>query len=265
MSPDFGCNYNITEGKACGIIGGGGVQMALPFHQHLFPPAKKIIREFDMLRNGDHVAVGVSGGKDSLVALYTLVQLQRMLPVEFSITAVSIDMGWPQGDWSAIEELCQSYQIPFKLVRSQIAQVLFEIRQESNPCSLCAKMRHGLLNDTAKELGCNVVALGHHSDDAIETVFLNMFYAGRIACFKPVTHLDRVGLRMIRPLLYVTEKTTTRVARKLELPVQNNPCPANGATKRQRIKELLAEQSRGDKAMPKRLLAAVKTLWENPT
>jgi tRNA(Ile)-lysidine synthase TilS/MesJ len=122
-------------------------------------------------------------------------------------------------------------------------------------------MRHGALNDTAKKLGCNVVALGHHSDDAVETVFLNMFYAGRIACFNPVTELDRTGLRLIRPMLYISEKTTARVARKLELPVSHNPCPANGNSKRQHIKEMLAQQAREDKLIPRRLQAAVKALW----
>ncbi len=214
-----------------------------------------------MLRDGDRVAVGVSGGKDSLATLYTLAQLRRMIPVDFTLTAITIDMGWPDSDWTGIADLCNELEIPFKVVPTQIASVLFERRQETNPCSLCSKMRHGVLNETAKELGCNVVALGHHSDDAIETVFLNMFFNGRIACFQPVTMLDRVGLRMIRPMLYVSEKTTTRVARKMELPVAHNPCPANGNSKRQYIKELLADQTQQDKLIPKRLLAAVKSLW----
>lgn len=235
--------------------------MGLPFHQHLFPPVKKLIWEYDMLRDGDRVAVGVSGGKDSLATLYTLAQLRRMIPVDFTLTAITIDMGWPDSDWTDIADLCNELEIPFKVVPTQIASVLFERRQETNPCSLCSKMRHGVLNETAKELGCNVVALGHHSDDAIETVFLNMFFNGRIACFQPVTMLDRVGLRMIRPMLYVSEKTTTRVARKMELPVAHNPCPANGNSKRQYIKELLADQTQQDKLIPKRLLAAVKSLW----
>lgn len=235
--------------------------MGLPFHQHLFPPVKKLIWEYDMLRDGDRVAVGVSGGKDSLATLYTLAQLRRMIPVDFTLTAITIDMGWPDSDWTGIADLCNELEIPFKVVPTQIASVLFERRQETNPCSLCSKMRHGVLNETAKELGCNVVALGHHSDDAIETVFLNMFFNGRIACFQPVTMLDRVGLRMIRPMLYVSEKTTTRVARKMELPVAHNPCPANGNSKRQYIKELLADQTQQDKLIPKRLLAAVKSLW----
>lgn len=235
--------------------------MALPFHQHLFPPVKKLVWEFDMLREGDQVAVGVSGGKDSLATLYTLAMLRDMIPVSYSLTAITIDMGWPGSDWTGLRRLCEQLDIPCHVVSTQIAAVLFEQRRESNPCSLCSKMRHGVLNDTAKKLGCNVVALGHHSDDAIETVFLNMFYTGRIACFAPVTELDRAGLRLIRPMLYVSEKTTARVARKLELPVSHNPCPANGKSKRQQIKDMLAQQTQQDKLIPRRLLAAVKTLW----
>lgn len=239
--------------------------MGVPFHQHLFPPVKKIVGEFNLIQNGDRVAVGVSGGKDSLVALYALAQLKSMLPIDFSLAAVLIDLGWPHRDWSGINNFCLELGIPFKLVQTQIAAVLFEIRQEANPCSLCAKMRHGLLNDTAKQLGCNVVALGHHSDDAIETVFLNMFYNGRIACFQPATTLDRSQIRLIRPLLYVSEKTTAHVARKLALPVSANPCPANGKTKRDEIKKMLAEQIKKDKLIANRLLAAVKTLWKVPS
>ncbi|MGI6366561.1 MAG: tRNA 2-thiocytidine biosynthesis TtcA family protein [Bacillota bacterium] len=235
--------------------------MGLPFHQHLFPPVKKLVWEYDMLREGDRVAVGVSGGKDSLTALYTLAMLRSMIPVSYSLTAITVDMGWPGSDWTGLRALCGQLGVPLHVVSTQIAAVLFEQRRETNPCSLCSKMRHGALNDTAKKLGCNVVALGHHSDDAVETVFLNMFYAGRIACFNPVTELDRTGLRLIRPMLYISEKTTARVARKLELPVSHNPCPANGNSKRQHIKEMLAQQAREDKLIPRRLQAAVKALW----
>lgn len=235
--------------------------MGLPFHQHLFPPVKKLVWEFDMLREGDRVAVGVSGGKDSLVTLYTLAMLRNMIPVSYTLTAITIDMGWGESDWAGLRQLCHELDIPCHIVITRIASVLFDQRQETNPCSLCSKMRHGALNDKAKELGCNVVALGHHSDDAIETVFLNMFYTGRIACFMPVTELDRTGLRLVRPMLYVSEKTTGRVARKLELPVSHNPCPANGSSKRQHIKDMLATQTRQDKMIPRRLLAAIKGLW----
>lgn len=239
--------------------------MGVPFHQHLFPPVKKLIWEFDMLRDGDKVAVGVSGGKDSLTTLYTLATLRRMIPVNYSLTAITIDLGWPGMDLSPIGAYCAEQNIPFRLIKTKIAEVLFEIRQETNPCSLCAKMRHGVLNEAARAEGCNVVALGHHSNDAVETVFLNMFYNGRIACFQPVTLLDRANLRLIRPMLYVSESTIARVAKKMELPVSCNPCPANGNTKRQFIKDMLASQTHGDRVMPKRLLSAVRTLWKCPS
>lgn len=239
--------------------------MGVPFHQHLFPPVKKLVGEYEMLRNGDKVAVGVSGGKDSLTALYTMNMLRNMLPVEYTLTAVTVDMGWPDADWAGIQKLCNELEIPFTLVPTRISSILFDVRKESNPCSLCSKLRHGALNDAAIQLGCNVVALGHHRDDAIETVFMNMFYNGKIDCFQPVTLLERSGIRLIRPMLYVSENTTARVARKLQLPVAHNPCPANGKSKRQHIKEMLAAQTRQDKIIPRRLLAAVKHLWEGPS
>lgn len=237
--------------------------MGLPFHQHLFPPVKKLVGEYDMIREGDKIAVGVSGGKDSLVTLYTLAQLRQMIPVSYSLQAIAVDMGWPGTDWSPVEGYCRSLGIPFTQVASQLAEIIFDIRQETNPCSLCAKMRRGLLNSNAKEAGCNAVALGHTSDDAIETVFLNMFYAGRIDCFKPVSNLDRTGLRLIRPMLYISEKTTRKVAEKLQLPVMANPCPANGNSKRQAIKDMLAKQTQADKLAANKLLAAVKGLWKS--
>ncbi|MGI6362612.1 MAG: tRNA 2-thiocytidine biosynthesis TtcA family protein [Bacillota bacterium] len=237
--------------------------MGLPFHQHLFPPVKKIVGEYDMIREGDKIAVGVSGGKDSLATLYTLAHLRYIIPVRYSLHAIAVDMGWPHTDWSRVEEYCQSLAVPFTVVPSQLAEILFDIRKETNPCSLCSKLRHGILNSSAKEAGCNVVALGHTSNDAIETVFLNMFYAGRIACFKPVSILDRSNLRLIRPMLYVSENTTRRVAEKLQLPLIANPCPANGSSKRQAIKEMLERHTQGDKLAHNRLLAAVKGLWKS--
>lgn len=237
--------------------------MGLPFHQHLFPPVKKIVGEYNMISEGDKIAVGVSGGKDSLATLYTLAHLRQMIPVRYSLHAIAVDMGWPETDWSKVEGYCRALEIPFSMVPSQLAEILFDIRKETNPCSLCSKLRHGILNSSAKEAGCNVVALGHTSDDAIETVFLNMFFAGRIACFKPVSILDRSNLRLIRPLLYVSEKTTRRVAEKLQLPVIANPCPANGNSKRQAVKDMLTKLAQGDKLIHNRLLSAVKDLWKS--
>lgn len=237
--------------------------MGQPFHQHLFPPVKKLVWQYDMIREGDKIALGLSGGKDSLVALYTLSRLRQMIPVTYSLEAIAVDMGWPGVDWDPVAAYCESLGLPFTLVPSRLGEILFAARRETNPCSLCAKIRRGLLHSQAKINGSNVVALGHTSDDAIETVFLNMFYAGRIDCFKPANNLDRTGLRLIRPLLYVSERTTALVAKKLGLPVRENPCPANGKSKRQTVKEVLARQRLGDRFSDARLLAAVKGLWDS--
>lgn len=236
--------------------------MGLPFHQHLFPPVKKIVWEYKMIQEGDKIAIGLSGGKDSLTTLYTLVHLQEMIPTSYSIKAIAVDMGWPGVDWLPVKAYCDSLNIDFTIVKSSLAEIIFESRQETNPCSLCAKMRHGILHSTAKDLGCNVVALGHTSDDVIETLLLNIFFSGRIHCFKPVSNLDRTGLRLIRPMLYVSEATTARVAAKMQLPVMTNPCPANKESKRQDVKAVIAYLGKSDRTIPKRILAAVKGLWQ---
>lgn len=216
-----------------------------------------------MIRPDDHIALGLSGGKDSMTALYTLAMLRKILPQPFSVLAITVDLGWPEIDWGAIGEYCQRLDIPHQIVYTKISSVVFHIRQESNPCSLCAKMRRGALNDAAVAAGCNVVALGHHREDAIETMLMNMVYNGRIHCFQPVTWLDRRQLRLIRPMLYVAERTTRTAAKNLGFPLIANPCPAAGNTKRQLAKELLRQLSKNDSATPRRLLTAVKQLW-NP-
>lgn len=214
-----------------------------------------------MIRPGDNIAVGLSGGKDSMTALYALAMLRNILPQPFSVGAIIVDLGWPESDWSDIKEFCQRLDVPCQVVATQIGPLLFNVRKESNPCSLCAKMRHGALHEAAVAAGCNVVALGHHREDAIETVFMNMFYNGRIACFQPVAWLDRRKVRLIRPLLYVAEKTTAAAAAKYGFPLANNPCPAEGNTKRQQIKDMLRQHVADDPAIPRRLLTAVKSLW----
>ncbi len=240
----------------------GVIQLALPMHQHLFPKVKKIVREHNMLRTGDKVAVGVSGGKDSLTTLYALATLRGILPLRFSVMAIVVDMGWPGSDWTAVGDFCKSLDVCLKVVNTRIGPLLFEKRRETNPCALCSRMRHGALNKAAAEAGCNVVALGHHREDAIETLFMNLIYNGRIDCFKPVVDLDRSSLRLIRPMLYVAEKTCTRAAKKFSFPVQFNPCPADGNTRRQHVKELLLAESKQAPAIPRRLLTAIKSLWE---
>lgn len=196
-----------------------------------------------MIENGDVIAVGVSGGKDSILLLRTLAELSRFYPKQFTLHAITIDMGMPGMNFTPVIELCHTLDIPHTLIPSQLKEIIFDIRKESNPCALCAKMRRGMLHDAAKVAGCNKVALGHHFDDAVETFMLSQVFEGRISCFLPVTYLDRTDLTLIRPLLYVHESMVRGMVTKLNLPVVHNPCPANGNTKRQEIKELLCEMN----------------------
>lgn len=193
-----------------------------------------------MIAPGERVAVGVSGGKDSLTLLAGLSQLSRFYPGGFSVEAVTVDMGTPGMDFSPVADFCRSLNIPFHIVPTQINHVIFETRKEKNPCALCAKMRRGSLHTALQDLGIQKVALGHHYDDAVETFFLSLFYEGRLSCFHPVTYLDRTDITQIRPLLYVSEAMIRDSVTRLHLPVVHNPCPANGSTKRQEVKELIA-------------------------
>lgn len=203
--------------------------------QTVYSKVRRCVEDYKMIKAGDSVAVGVSGGKDSTVALAALAGLRRILPGGFRLEAITLDMGFEGVDFSPTAELCEKLGVPYSIVKTQIAQVVFDIRKETNPCSLCAKMRRGALHEAALERGCHTVALGHHMDDAVETFMLSLFFENRLSCFSPVTYLNRKDIHLIRPLLYLTEKEIITQAQKL--PVVHNPCPANGNTKRQTIKE----------------------------
>ncbi len=211
--------------------------------QKLLGLARRCIEDYRMLEPGDRVAVGLSGGKDSLITLLVLARLREFLPVPYELTAVTLDLGVPGMDFSPVADYCASLGVPYTIEESHIYQVIFEDRKEPNPCSLCAKMRRGALVRAAKEQGCNKLALGHHYDDAVETFAMSLLYEGRLACFQPVTFLSRSGVTQIRPLLYVREARLERMEATLGLPVVKNACPADGHTKRQEAKELLAELS----------------------
>lgn len=206
--------------------------------QKILSLVRRAVDDFGMLSTGDKVAVGVSGGKDSLLTLWALAELRRFYPNAFQVEAITLDMGTGQ-DFSAVEEFCQSLDVQYTIVPTQIFEVVFEIRKETHPCSLCAKMRRGALHEAAVSRGIHKVALGHHFDDAVETFMLSLFYEGRVSCFRPVTYLDRKDITLLRPLLYVEESQVRKATRVLSLPVVENPCPANGHTKRQEVKELL--------------------------
>lgn len=209
--------------------------------QKLLSQVRKCIRDYQMLSPGDRVAVGVSGGKDSLALLRLLAELRFHSAVPFELLAVTLDMGYEELDFSPVADLCARLQVPYTLRQTQIREIVFDIRKEENPCALCAKLRRGILNETAVELGANKVALGHHYDDTVETFALSLIYEGRISCFQPVTYLDRTGLTLIRPMLYLHEKTIRNFAERENLPVVHNPCPADKNTKREDVKALLYE------------------------
>lgn len=209
--------------------------------QKLLSQVRKCVRDYQMLSPGDRVAVGVSGGKDSLALLRLLAELRDHSAVPFELLAVTLDMGYEEMDFSPVADLCARLQVPYILRRTQIREIVFDIRKEENPCALCAKLRRGILNETAVALGANKVALGHHYDDTVETFALSLIYEGRISCFLPVTYLDRTGLTLIRPMLYLHEKTIRNFAEREHLPVVHNPCPADKNTKREDVKALLYE------------------------
>jgi len=209
--------------------------------QKLMSSVRKCVRDYDMLQPGDRVVAGVSGGKDSLALLRLMAELRDHSPVPFTLHAVTLDMGYEEMDFAPVADLCARLQVPYTVKQTQIREIVFDIRKEENPCALCAKLRRGILNDAALELGANKVALGHHYDDAIETFMLSMIYEGRISSFLPVTYMDRTGLTLIRPMLYLHEKTVRNFVEREHLPVVHNPCPADKNTKREDIKALLYE------------------------
>ena len=225
--------------------------------------------DFSMIAPGDHVAVGVSGGKDSLLLLYALALYRRFCRHPYTLTAVTLTMGLEPFDLSKVRALCAELGVPYIVRETQIGKVIFEERREKNPCSLCAKMRRGALVDLCLETGANKLALGHHRDDAIETLFLSMLYEGRIHTFHPVTHLTRKNITQIRPLVYLPEKHVIHMVKALSLPVVPSPCPANGRTKRDDVRDLLNEICRRKPDARELLLSALQNeaqygLWEKP-
>lgn len=209
--------------------------------QHILGLVRRCAEDYHMIDPGETVAVGVSGGKDSLLTLAALAQLRRFYPVPFNVHAITLETGTPGMSFDAVADLCRDLKVPYTRISVPVYQIVFEERKEKNPCSLCAKLRRGSLNTALKDLGISKIALGHHFDDAVETMLMNLLFEGRIGCFQPVTYLDRSGITQIRPLLYCHEDEVRRAAAKLRLPVVQNPCPANGSTRRQEVKELLMQ------------------------
>jgi tRNA(Ile)-lysidine synthase TilS/MesJ len=227
--------------------------------QHLLSYTRKALDDYQMIEDGDRIAIGVSGGKDSLTLLYALSGLRRFYPKKFEIEAITVNMGFKESDFSAVAALCKELDINYTVVESQIAEIIFEHRKESNPCSLCAKMRKGAFNTKAKELGCNKEAYGHHFDDVIETMMMSLLYEGRIHCFSPVTYLERSDITLIRPLIYVEEKDIKGFRNAFHLPVVKNPCPVDGYTKREYAKQLIKTLGSESPGLRERLFHAIQT------
>jgi tRNA 2-thiocytidine biosynthesis protein TtcA len=228
--------------------------------QTMLSRVRRCVEDYKMIEAGDKIAVGVSGGKDSLTALVTLHALSKFYPKPFSVCAISLAMSEDTSPLAPVAELCQRLEIPYHVIPTNIFHVVFNVRQEKNPCSLCANLRRGSLNNAAKSLGCNKVALGHHQDDAVETFLMSLFYEGRISCFTPVTYLDRVGITVLRPLLYCEESMVKSFAKRMELPIVHNPCPANGRTKRQETKDFIQALRKTQPDLRKKLFGAMQRL-----
>ncbi len=225
--------------------------------QRLYSLTRKAIDDYKMIENGDKIAVGISGGKDSLTLLYALAGLKRFYPKHFELEAITVNAGYEGFDLSGVRKLCEELDVNYTVVDTEIAKIVFDIRKESNPCSLCAKLRKGAFNDMAIKLGCNKIAYAHHKDDVIETAMMSLIFEGHFYCFPPVTLLDKTKLTLIRPLIYVEECDVVGFRNKYSLPVAVNPCPADGTTKREYVKQLVKKLEKDNPGFKERMFAAV--------
>ena len=226
--------------------------------QHILSLVRRCVDDYRMITDGETVAVGVSGGKDSVLTLAALAKLRDFHPAKFQVTAITIDSGTPGMDFAPIARLCQELGVTYHLVPVPIYEIVFTARQEKNPCSLCAKMRRGALSTELNRLGISKIALGHHYDDAVETLLMSLFWEGRISCFQPVTYLDRTKVTQIRPLLYVQDREVRNAVARCGLPVVENPCPANGSTAREEMKELIAQLEPQFPNLKKKIFGAIQ-------
>lgn len=226
--------------------------------QQLLSLTRKAVDTYNMINDGDKIAVGISGGKDSLALLYALKGLQRFYPKKFEIEAITVSLGFDDFDLTNVENLCNELEVKYHIVNTDIGDIIFNQRKEKNPCSLCAKMRKGALNEEAVKLGCNKIALGHHREDIVETMLMSLFFEGRFYTFSPITYLDRMKLYSIRPLMYVSERDLVGFKNKYDLPVVKSPCPADGNTKREYMKNLLKNLNTENPGLTQRLYRAIE-------
>ncbi|MGN0365108.1 MAG: ATP-binding protein [Suilimivivens sp.] len=226
--------------------------------QRVLSYIRKAVDDYHMIDDGDKIAIGISGGKDSLTLLYGLHGLMRFYPKKFTIYAVTVDLGFDNLNLDKIKELCAQLEIPYTIVKTDIANIIFNERKETNPCSLCAKMRKGALNEAIKAAGCNKVAYAHHKDDVVETMLMSLIFEGRFHTFNPVTYLDRMDIRVIRPLMYMNESDVIGFVNKHHVPVVKSPCPADGYTKREYVKNLLKQLNQENPGVKERMFTAIQ-------
>ena len=226
--------------------------------QQVLSYVRKAVEDYDMIAEGDKIAVGISGGKDSLTLLYALHGLKRFYPRKFDILAVTADLGFQNLNLDRIMQLCRELEVEYTIVETDIAKIIFEDRKEDNPCSLCAKMRKGALNQAVKAAGCNKVAYAHHKDDVVETMLMSLIFEGRFHTFAPVTFLDRTEITVIRPLIYMNEADVIGFVNKHAVPVVKSPCPADGYTKREYVKELLRRLNQENPGVKERMFTAIR-------
>lgn len=225
--------------------------------QQVMSRVRKAVDDYNMIEDGDKIAIGISGGKDSLTLLYALSGLCRFYPKKFTVHAVTVDLGFNNLNLDEIKALCKELNVEYTIVKTDIANIVFEDRKENNPCSLCAKMRKGALNDAMKKIGCNKIAYAHHKDDVVETMLLSLFYEGRFHTFQPVTFLDRTEITVIRPLMYMNEADVIGFVNKYNVPVVKSPCPADGHTKREYVKQVLQNLNRENPGIKERMFSAI--------
>lgn len=226
--------------------------------QQVYSFVRKALDDYHMIEENDKIAIGISGGKDSLTLLYALSGLRRFYPKHFEIHAVTVDLGFDNLNLDEIKALCRDLNVEYTIVKTDIAQIIFDERKESNPCSLCAKMRKGALNTAIKEAGCNKVAYAHHKDDVVETMLMSLIFEGRFHTFAPVTYLDRMDLTVIRPLIYMNEADVIGFVNKYNVPVVKSPCPADGNTKREYVKNLLRDINLETPGVKSRMFTAIQ-------
>lgn len=225
--------------------------------QRVLSLVRKAVDDYNMIDDGDKIAVGISGGKDSLTLLAALSKLRRFYPKHFDLIAVTVDLGFGNLNLDAVKKYCEDLDVEYSIVHTEIAKIIFEDRKESNPCSLCAKMRKGALNDEIKRFNCNKVAYAHHKDDVVDTMMMSMIYEGRFHTFSPVTYLDRTDLYVIRPLIYMNESDVIGYVNKNNVPVVKSPCPADGYTKRQYVNDLISDINRSAPGVRNRMFTAI--------